>query len=214
MISRWLGTNVPYQDALQLQEEHIRRIRSGGTSETIFLMEHAPVYTIGRTRDQSSLGETSDLPHPVFEINRGGQATYHGPGQLIGYPILDLQNYGRDLHTYLRLLEDALVATLSDFGVTAQNREGLTGVWVENRKIASIGVGVRRWVTMHGFALNIRPESLPPFLRITPCGIDGVTTTCLHHESGLQPTTQEVGEIAQNYLSAKLAELAENLPAS
>ncbi len=214
MISRWLGTDVPYQDALQLQEEQIHKVRSDGASETIFLMEHAPVYTIGRTRDQRSLGETSGLPHPVFEINRGGQATYHGPGQLIGYPVLDLQNYGRDLHAYLRLLEEALIATLSDFGVAARHREGLTGVWVEDRKIASIGVGVRRWVTMHGFALNIRPESLPPFLRITPCGIDGVTTTCLHDESLQEPTTREVGEIARQHLSAKLAKLAENSPAS
>ena len=210
MISRWLGTNAPYQGTLQLQEEHVRQLQSGAASETVFLLEHAPVYTIGRTRDQSSLGDTSHLPHPVFEIARGGQATYHGPGQLVGYPILDLQNYGKDLHAYLRLLEESLVANLADFSIVARRREGLTGVWVEDRKIASIGVGVSKWVTMHGFALNISPESLPPFLAITPCGIDGVTTTCLHHESGQHPDTQEVGKATLHHLSTKLAELAEN----
>ncbi|MBP35279.1 MAG: octanoyltransferase [Roseibacillus sp.] len=210
MISRWLGTNVSYQDALQFQEEHVRQLQSGEAAETVFLLEHAPVYTIGRTRDQSSLGDTSHLPHPVFEINRGGQATCHGPGQLVGYPILDLHNYGKDLHAYLRLLEESLVTTLADFGVLARRREGLTGVWVEDRKIASIGVGVRKWITMHGFALNISPESLPPFLAITPCGIDGVTTTCLHHESSQQPDTQAVGKATLHHLSIKLAELAAN----
>jgi len=207
MISRWLGTNAPYQATLQLQKEHVRQLQSGAASETIFLLEHAPVYTIGRTRDQSSLGATSPLPHPVFEINRGGQATYHGPGQLVGYPILDLLNYGKDLHAYLRVLEESLVTTLADFSVAARRREGLTGVWVEDRKIASIGVGVRRWVTMHGFALNISPDSLPPFLAITPCGIDGVTTTCLHHESSQRPDTQEFGKATLHHLSSKLAEL-------
>ena len=214
MICRWLGTDIPYQDALHLQEEHVRKIQEGMASGTIFLMEHTPVYTIGRTRDQSSLGEPSALPHPVFEINRGGQATYHGPGQLVGYPVLDLKEYGRDLHVYLRLLEEALVATLAHFEISARRREGLTGVWVEDRKIASIGVGLRRWVTMHGFALNILPASLPPFLSITPCGISGMTTTCLHHESRLQPTSREVGEIVREHLSTSLAALAETSPSS
>jgi len=210
MISRWLGTNASYQTTLQLQEEHVRQLRSGAISETVFLLEHAPVYTIGRTRDQSSLGDTSHLPHPVCEVNRGGQASYHGPGQLVGYPILNLQNYGKDLHAYLRVLEESLVNTLADFSIVARRREGLTGVWVEDRKIASIGVGIRRWITMHGFALNISPDSLPPFLSITPCGIDGVTTTCLHHESSQRPDTQEVGKAALHHLSSKLAELATN----
>ena len=166
---------VTYEAGLRLQEQHVAAILAGGGHDTILLLEHEPVYTIGRLRDQSSLRDSSSLPHPVFETNRGGQATYHGPGQLVGYPILDLTPRGRDLHLHLRLLEDALIRACARFGVTAGRREGMTGVWVENRKLASIGVGVRKWISMHGFAINITRASLPPFLAITPCGLDGVT---------------------------------------
>ena len=190
----WLGSGVSYNEALTLQEETVASRLTGESGDTLFLLEHAPVYTIGRTRDQSSLGETAHLPHPVVEINRGGQATYHGPGQLVGYPILDLRAYGRDLHAYLRRLEEALIATLADYGITARRRDGLTGVWVDDRKIASLGVGVRKWISMHGFALNITKDSLPPFQSITPCGIDGVAMTSLHSESAERPTVQEDGE--------------------
>ena len=124
----------------------------------------------------------SVLPFPVHEINRGGQATYHGPGQLVGYPITDLNRCGRDLHRYVTTLENTLIETCARFGVQARIREGLVGVWVENRKIASIGVGVKKWIAMHGFALNITRKSLPPFLAITPCGIQGVKMTCLEDE--------------------------------
>ena len=204
MIPCWLGPDIPYQEALDLQEDRVRKIHSGEAPETMFLLEHAPVYTIGRTRNQSSLGDSTHLPHPVYEINRGGQATYHGPGQLVGYPILNLRNYGQDLHAYLRLLEDSLIATLADYDVIARSRSGLTGVWVENRKIASIGVGVRRWVTMHGFALNVTAESLPPFLHITPCGLEGVTTTCLHDEAEESPSPKEVGERVLHHFRLQL----------
>ena len=213
MIPCWLGTDIPYQEALDLQEDHVRKVHSGEAPETIFLLEHSPVYTIGRTRNQSSLGDSSHLPHPVYEINRGGQATYHGPGQLVGYPILNLRNYGQDLHAYLRLLEDSLIATLADYDVIAGAREGLTGVWVQNRKIASIGVGVRKWVSMHGFALNVTAESLPPFLQITPCGLEGVTTTCLHNETGEAPSPKEVGERTLHHLSLQLHAMARSSPA-
>ncbi len=208
MIPCWLGTDIPYQEALDLQEGHVGKVHSGEAPETMFLLEHSPVYTIGRTRNQSSLGDSSHLPHPVYEINRGGQATYHGPGQLVGYPILNLRNYGQDLHAYLRLLEDSLIATLADYDVIAEAREGLTGVWVQNRKIASIGVGVRKWVSMHGFALNVTAESLPPFLQITPCGLEGVTTTCLHNETSEAPSPREVGERTLHHLSVQLHAMA------
>ena len=166
-------------------------ILSGSGGETILLLEHEPVYTIGRLRDQSSLREAASLPHPVFETNRGGQATYHGPGQLVGYPILDLTPRGKDLHAHLRNLEDALIRACAAFGVAATRRDGLTGVWVEDRKLASIGVGVRKWVSMHGFAINITRESLPPFLAITPCGLAGVRMTCLESEAGMAIGMQE-----------------------
>jgi lipoyl(octanoyl) transferase len=186
---------VSYEAGLRLQEQHVAAILAGGGYDTIILLEHEPVFTIGRLRDQSSLRGSSALPHPVFETNRGGQATYHGPGQLVGYPILDLTPRGRDLHRHLRLLEDALIRTCGRFGVTAARRHGMTGVWVENRKLASIGVGVRKWISMHGFAINITRESLPPFLAITPCGLDGVTMTCLENEAGREITVTDAAEV-------------------
>jgi lipoyl(octanoyl) transferase len=194
-----LPERITYEEGLAIQQRHVDAILDGSGSETILLLEHQPVYTIGRLRDQSSLGNASLLPHPVFDTNRGGQATYHGPGQIVGYPILDLNPRGRDLHEHLRLLEEALIRSCAAFGVNAGRREGLTGVWVENRKLASIGVGVRKWISMHGFAINITRESLPPFLAITPCGIADVSMTCLESEAK-QPVSMDdaFGVIAEN----------------
>ena len=173
---------MSFEAALALQENLVAELQSGRGEETLVLLEHEPVFTIGRTRDRSSLRQ--NLPHPVFETNRGGQATFHGPGQLVGYPVLDLSRRGRDLHRYLRFLEDLLIELSASYGVTAQNREGLTGVWVGPRKLASLGVGVRKWVSMHGFAINITRESTEAFAHITPCGLTGVEMTSLAHESG------------------------------
>jgi lipoyl(octanoyl) transferase len=185
---RLITEPISYADGLALQEKMVEAILAGDGNDTIFLLEHEPVYTIGRLRDQSSLRATAALPHPVFETNRGGQATYHGPGQLVGYPILDLNPRGRDLHLHLRLIEDALIAACADLRVNAGRRDGMTGVWVEGRKLASIGVGVRKWVSMHGFAINVTRESLPPFLSITPCGLDGVSMTCIEAETSAPVT--------------------------
>lgn len=198
---------MPFEDGLHLQEELVKSRLADEANDTVLLLEHAPVYTIGRTRNQGSLGDTAHLPYPVVEINRGGQATYHGPGQLIGYPILDLRTRGKDLHAYLRTLEEALILTLAHYDIVAQRREGLTGVWIENRKIASIGVGVRKWISMHGFALNVTPECLGPFLSITPCGIEGVSMTSLHRESSARPSPREVGEVLIAHLRDRLASL-------
>jgi lipoyl(octanoyl) transferase len=180
---RWLG-RISFGDALALQEEIVARKRADQSlGDELLLLEHDPVYTIGRTPDQSSLRGAAHLPYPLFPINRGGQATYHGPGQLMGYPIIDLRRCGQDLHRYLRWLEDLLVETLGETGITASTRTGLTGVWVENRKIASIGVGVRHWISMHGFALNVCGD-LAPFNQIVPCGIANVTMTSIEKETG------------------------------
>jgi lipoyl(octanoyl) transferase len=187
---QWLG-RLSYQEALDLQNQLVSDRLTSGEGEHLLLLEHEPVYTIGRTRDQSSLREPDHLPHPVFETNRGGQATWHGPGQLVAYPILDLQNRGRDLHAYMRFLEEIIILTSARFGVTSGRRDGLTGVWVENRKIASIGVGVRRWVSMHGLALNVENTSLEAFSHITPCGIAGVEMTCLEKEAGAAITVED-----------------------
>jgi lipoyl(octanoyl) transferase len=184
-----LSELIRYADGLRLQEQAVEAVLDGTGGELVYLLEHQPVYTIGRLRDQSSLREPDALPHPVVETNRGGQATYHGPGQVVGYPILDLTHRGKDLHVHLRALEEALIRACATFGVTATRRDGLTGVWVEHRKIASLGVGVRRWVSMHGFALNVSNECLPPFLAITPCGLEGVTMTSLEQETGAVVTT-------------------------
>jgi lipoyl(octanoyl) transferase len=176
-----------------LQDKLVAERRTNHSlGDELLLLEHDPVYTIGRTPDQSSLRGTAHLPHPIFPINRGGQATYHGPGQLMAYPIIDLRNCGQDLHRYLRWLEDLIVETVAEFRIPATIRSGLTGVWVENRKIASIGVGVRHWITMHGFALNVCGD-LSPFDQIVPCGITNVTMTSIEKESG---ETHSVGEVA------------------
>jgi lipoyl(octanoyl) transferase len=175
---------MSFEAALALQENLVAELQAGQAEETLVLLEHESVYTIGRTRDHSSLRQ--NLPHPVFETNRGGQATFHGPGQLVGYPILDLAKRGRDLHRYLRFLEDLLIELSASYGVTTQSRNGLTGVWVGPRKLASLGVGVRKWISMHGFAINITRESTHAFAYITPCGLSGVEMTSLSHESGTE----------------------------
>ena len=179
---RWLG-RTEFAHALALQEELAAKKREDASLEDqLLLLEHEPVYTIGRTPDRSSLLGSTHLPHPVFSINRGGQATYHGPGQLMGYPIIDLRRCGQDLHKYLRWLEQLLIDLLARYDIAAQRRESLTGVWVENRKIASIGVGVRHWITMHGFALNVCGD-LSPFDHIVPCGINNVAITSMEKET-------------------------------
>lgn len=189
---QWLGTGVEYQAGLEIQQQLVNAILSGNPQYHLLTLEHAPVYTIGRTRDLSSLGQARDLlPHPVIEINRGGQATYHGPGQLTGYPIVDLHLLGKDLHAYIRTLEQTLITVCASYGVQAGRREGLTGVWVETRKLASIGVGVKKWISMHGFAINLRKESLTGFQSITPCGIDNVAMTSLESECGDAVNTEE-----------------------
>ncbi len=208
LLHRWLGNGVDFQEGLEIQQHMVQAILKNEVKDLLLSLEHNPVYTIGRTRDQSSLGtEANILPHPTVEINRGGQATYHGPGQLVGYPILDLKPLGRDLHAYIRAIEEALIRSCAEYGVTASTRDGLTGVWVENRKLASIGVGVRKWISMHGFAINLNKESLTGFLSITPCGLDGVTMTSLESECGSAISVQEFANYCAEHLSATLAEL-------
>ena len=208
LTHRWLGEGLDFQEGLEIQKQAVQSILDGQAGDQFLSLEHAPVYTIGRTRDQSSLGDdTSMLPHPVVEINRGGQATYHGPGQLIGYPVLGLQPLGKDLHAYIRAVEEALILACGKYGVAATRRDGLTGVWVENRKLASIGVGVRKWISMHGFAINLNKESLTGFLSITPCGLDGVTITSLESESGKKIDSEEFANCCAKQLSFALGAL-------
>lgn len=188
---RWLG-RMEFARALALQEELVAEKHNDPSfGDQLLLLEHEPVYTIGRTPDRSSLLGSAHLPHPLFSINRGGQATYHGPGQLMGYPIIDLQRCGQDLHKYLRWLEQLLIDLLAQYDIISQRRESLTGVWVENRKIASIGVGVRHWITMHGFALNVCGD-LSPYDHVVPCGISNVAITSMEKETKKSFTVADV----------------------
>ncbi|MCE9611290.1 MAG: lipoyl(octanoyl) transferase LipB [Chthoniobacter sp.] len=201
--TRWLG-RLPYAEALALQESLVaRKIADPGTPDTLLLLEHEPVFTIGRTPDRSSLRDVAALPHPLVVTGRGGQATYHGPGQLIGYPILDLKPRGQDLHRYLRALEEMLIALCAQFGVTGTRREGLTGVWVGEKKLASIGIGVRRWISLHGFALNVGGD-LAPYRAITPCGIADVEMTSLERETGRVISVEAAATTAAALASAHL----------
>lgn len=198
----WLG-RISYEEGLKLQESLVQDKISGDRENTLFLLEHEPVYTMGRNRDDSSLREEIALPHPVHRTNRGGQATYHGPGQLVGYPVLDLSLFNRDLHAYLRFLEEVLITLLERHGIRGGRVEGMTGVWVNDRKVASLGVGVRKWISMHGFAINICGD-LTPFHHITPCGLPGVEMTSLEAEGArgitVESCAREVAEIFNELL--------------
>jgi lipoyl(octanoyl) transferase len=202
----WLG-RTDFASALALQEQIVAKKREDPSHpDELLLLEHEPVYTIGRTPDQSSLLGAAHLPHPLFAINRGGQATYHGPGQLMGYPIIDLRGCGQDLHKYLRWLEQLLIEMLAQYEIAATQRASLTGVWIDERKIASIGVGVRHWITMHGFALNVCGD-LSPFNRIVPCGIADVAMTSMEKETGQPFSVENVATAVEATVSERISNL-------
>ena len=201
---RWVG-RIEFSEALAFQNQLVEDRKNGAIGDTVLFLEHEPVYTIGRTRDRSSLiGGVENLPHPVVEINRGGQATYHGPGQLVGYLILDLQNHGADLHVFLRSIEEFLICFLASLDMAPERKEGLTGVWIGGKKIASIGIGVKRWISMHGFALNISSD-LSGFASIVPCGIDNIEMTSLALETD-QPdwTVEKAGNALIPFIESEL----------
>jgi lipoyl(octanoyl) transferase len=205
----WLG-RTPYAPALARQERLAEALRKdpANTPETLLLLEHEPVFTIGRTQDRSSLADTARLPFPVETVHRGGQATYHGPGQLVGYAILDLARRGRDLHRYLRVLEEVLISAMAGYGVIGERQSGLTGVWTGSEKIASIGVGVRRWVSMHGFAINVVGEdALAPFEAIIPCGIPGTRMTALDRACGNPVGVEEFAHVVTRVFARAIGEL-------
>ncbi len=178
----------PYAEVLELQRALCRQRMAGERHEDVLLLvEHEPVVTLGRGTRASSLPLTpAELERrglEVAEVERGGDVTYHGPGQLVGYPVLDLREHREDLHWYLRQLEAGLIAALAALGVPAERAPGLTGVWTRGRKIASLGIHVKQWVTFHGFALNVSTD-LSAFELIVPCGIDGVVMTSVAAELG------------------------------
>lgn len=173
---------VPYKTALDLQLRLLEKRKNEEIGDTLLLLEHPPTFTIGRKGQKEHLlineKYLSERGIHFEEISRGGDITFHGPGQLVGYPIIDLKTKGRDVHKYLRGLEDLIVSVLDDFNIDANRIEGLTGVWVKGHKIASIGVGVKRWITYHGFALNVNTD-LSYFDMIVPCGIPDVKMTSI-----------------------------------
>jgi lipoate-protein ligase B len=188
---------MPYADALALQRDVARaRIAGDVLDDVLLLVEHPPVITLGRSSKSAHVLSTPEYLRQrgveLFEVERGGDVTFHGPGQLVGYPIIDLKQHRRDLHWYLRQVEQLLIDGLAGFGLTCDRNPPYTGVWIENRKIASIGVHARDWVTWHGFALNVSTD-LRYFDLIVPCGIQSVTMTTVNAELRSQ---QSVGVVA------------------
>jgi lipoyl(octanoyl) transferase len=196
----------PYAEILELQRELCRRRMAGELARDILLLvEHEPVVTLGRGTRPSSLpippAELERRGVTVAEAERGGDVTYHGPGQLVGYPILDLREHQPDLHWYLRQLERVLIDALDHLGVPAERRPGLTGVWTGGRKIASIGIHVKQWVTLHGFALNVS-TALDGFDLIVPCGIRDVVMTSVAVELGREDAKRLWEEASEAVVSA------------
>jgi lipoate-protein ligase B len=198
---------MAYGEALELQR-HIARDRISGAvpQDVLLLVEHPPVVTLGRASKEKHLIASPEFLAnngvELFEVERGGDVTFHGPGQLVGYPIIDLKRHRLDLHWYLRKIEEALINTLADLGITAERNPAYTGVWTRGRKIASIGVHARDWVTWHGFALNVTTD-LSYFDLMVPCGINGVTMTSIAKELGLDDVS---AQDVRDRVSAKFGE--------
>lgn len=187
---------VPYGDALELQAELVRQRRAGEIGDTLLLLEHPHVITLGTNTHAENIlitpEERAERGVELFDAGRGGDVTYHGPGQLVGYPILDLKPDRCDLHRYLRDMEEALISVLGDFGLEAGRKDGMTGVWVGGRKLAAIGVRVSSgWITSHGFALNVSTD-LSYFGAIVPCGIQEYGVGSLETELGRKVEMAEV----------------------
>jgi lipoyl(octanoyl) transferase len=195
---RWLG-RVEYGEGLALQSAAARRCAETG-EETLLLLEHGPVFTLGRNASRRDILFTpercAELGIAVHEADRGGKVTYHGPGQLVGYPILDLSPDRRDVRRYVRDLEETLIRVLARYGIEAARSplpERVTSVWVGNDKIAAIGVHIARWITTHGFALNVTTD-LSNFLGIVPCGITDGGVTSIERAAGIRPPVEEVAK--------------------
>jgi lipoyl(octanoyl) transferase len=181
------------------------------TPNYLIFLEHPHVYTLGKSGSEDNLlldeAGLKDKKATYYKINRGGDITYHGPGQIVGYPILDLDNFFTDIHKYLRLLEEAVILTLKDYGIASGRIKGLTGVWIDfeegarnPRKICALGVKSSRWVTMHGFAFNVNTD-LNYFENIIPCGIDDKAVTSMAEELGKSQNMEEVSERLKNYIA-------------
>lgn len=193
---------MPYREAWELQRSLAAAVSQSAIPETVILLEHPPVVTLGR---RAAADELRAVPVEIVETDRGGKSTYHGPGQLVCYPILDLKRHGKDVKKYMRDLEQALIDTTGALGVEATRIDGLTGVWLESppRKIASIGVHISRWVTTHGYALNVDLDPAPFTEWITACGLDDAAFTTMARELGRPVAVDDV----RPHAAAALAEV-------
>ena len=187
-----------YKSVLSLQKKLQKQRIAGNTQDTLILVEHEPVYTLGKNANKHHLLQSRDKSVEVHKIERGGDVTFHGPGQLVGYPILDLRNYKKSVSWYMRTLEELTIRVLKEFDIKGRRIKGLTGVWVKNKKIAAQGVRISRWVTMHGFSINVCPQ-LSYYDGIIPCGIFDHDVTsmeeCLNKKLSVKKIKNSVSEI-------------------
>ena len=209
-----LGT-VEYQEAWNLQRSLAAAVTQGAIPDIVILLEHPPTITLGRRAEEGELHLPEGAEVAVVETDRGGKSTYHAPGQLVCYPILDLNRYGKDVKKYCRDLEEALIRTIGAFGVSATRIDGLTGVWLESppRKIASIGIHLTKWVSTHGYALNVDLDPAPFTDWITACGLDGYQFTSLARELGRPVTVDEVRPAAAQAFAEVFGVTFDELPA-
>jgi lipoyl(octanoyl) transferase len=206
---------VPYQEAWDLQRAFAGAVSQGAIPDTVIFLEHPPVVTLGRRTDEQELHVPEGAEVEIVETDRGGKSTYHGPGQLVCYPIFDLQRHGKDVKKFVRDLEEALIRTLAPLGVEATRMDGLTGVWLERppRKIASIGVHISRWVTTHGYALNVDLDPAPFTQWITACGLEDAAFTTIARELSRAVTVDDVRPLAHAALAEVFDLQLDPLPA-
>jgi lipoyl(octanoyl) transferase len=205
---------VPYREAWDLQRSIADQVSQGMLPDTVLLLEHPPVVTLGRRTEEDELHVPSGAEVDIVETDRGGKSTYHGPGQLVCYPIFDLRRHGQDVKRYCRDLEEALIRTLAPFGLEATRIEGLTGIWLRSppRKIASIGIHISKWVSTHGYALNVDLDPAPFTDWITACGIENAQFTTIARELGRPVAVDEVRPYALSALTDVFELAFEKLP--
>ena len=184
----------PFKEVWDLQKELVKKRQNGQIKDTLILAEHEPVYTLGKNANENHILQNSPRDVKTYQIERGGDVTFHGPGQLVGYPIIDLHNYNKSISCYMRSLEQLIIDTLAEFRVTAERKDGLTGVWVGDEKIAALGVRVTRWITMHGFALNVSPD-LTYYSGIIPCGIFEYGVTSMAKQLTIEVAVDSVKQV-------------------